>query len=150
MHIGWSFLDKHRAAVAAIEARNGMKFIIEHTPEDVQRVRERMSSASAPVYSDMPHTHDPKSGENRMLAGIDELDVLQNRYLQAVEYFEWFDPAWARLSDDDKYVLKMFFVDSGPDTVDEIAEHFCIERTSVYSKRRRAIDRLATLLYGAS
>ncbi len=88
MHIGWSFLDKHRAAIAAIEARNGMKFIIEHTPEDVQRVRERMSSASAPVYSDMPHTHDPKSGENRMLAGIDELDVLQNRYLQAVEYFE--------------------------------------------------------------
>ena len=148
MHIGWSFLDKHRAAIEAIEARNSMKYILEHTPDDIQAVRARMSSASAPVYSSTPHTHNPKAGEDRMLAGIDKINILQDRYNQAMEYFDWFDPAWEQLSDDDKYVLEMFFVDNSADTVDEIAEHFCIERSSVYSKRRRAIDRLATLLYG--
>lgn len=148
MHIGWSFLDKHRAAVEAIEARNSMKFIIEHTPSDIQSARERMSSASTPVYSRTPHTHDPKSGEDRLLAGIDEIDMLQNRYSQAVEYFNWFDPAWSNLSEDDRYVLEMFFVENAPDTVDEIAKHFNIERSSVYAKRRRAIDRRGLLLYG--
>lgn len=149
MHISWTFLDKRRAAIEAVEARNGMRFIIEHTPEEMQRVREQMSSASAPVYSDTPHIHDPKSGENRMLAGIDKLNALQERYRQAVEYFDWFGPAWEQLSEDDRYVLEEFFLGDG-DAPDEIARHFNIERSSAYVKRKRAVERLSSLLYGRS
>ena len=149
MHISWTFLDKYRAAIEAVEARNGMRFIIEHTPEEIQRVRSGMSSASAPIYSGTPHTHDPKSGENRMLAGIDKIDALEERYRQAVEYFDWFDPAWEQLSDDDKYVLEEFFL-SDDDAAAEIARHFNIERTSAYVKRKRAVERLSYLLYGRS
>ena len=148
MHISWNFLDKRRAAIEAIEARNSMKFILDHTPEDIQNVRNRMSSVSSPVYSGLPHTRNPRSKEDRILAGIDEIDLLQERYRQAVEYFEWFDPAWAQLSEDDRYVLEMFFLNDDCDAVGNISQHFNIERSSAYVKRKRALDRLSILLYG--
>lgn len=148
MHISWTFLDKHRAAVAALEARNSMLFIIEHTPDDVQNVRDNMSTYSSPVYSHTPHTHNPKSGESRLLAGIDTIDAMEERYNQAVEYFDWFAPAWNQLSEGDQYVLETFFLTSSSDPVGDVSEYFGIERSSAYSKRKRAVDRLSTLLYG--
>lgn len=148
MHISWNFLDKRRAAIEAIEARNTMDFIVKNTSDEIQRVRAGMSSVSSPVYSGLPHTCNPKSGEERMLSGIDKIDLLQERYRQACEYQDWFEPAWSQLSEDDKYVLEMFFLSDEDDIVGNISKHFNIERSSVYVKRRRALERLATLLYG--
>lgn len=150
MHISWNFLDKKRAAIEAIEARSSMQFIIEHTSEDILNVRERMSSVALPVYSGVPGAHNPKSGEDRMLSGIDEIDLLQERYRQACEYRDWFEPAWAQLSEDDRYTLEMFFLSGENDVVKSLAQHFNVERSSVYVKRKRALDRLTVLLYGKS
>ena len=148
MHISWNFLDKRKAAIEAIEARNTMDFIVKNTSDEIQRVRAGMSSVSSPVYSGLPNTCNPKSGEERMLSGIDKIDLLQERYRQACEYQDWFEPAWSQLSEDDKYVLEMFFLSDEDDIVGHISQHFNIERSSVYVKRRRALERLATLLYG--
>ena len=150
MHISWNFLDKRKAAIEAIEARPSMEFIIEHTPEDIQNVRNRMSLTTSPTYSGIPGSHNPKSGEDRMLSGIDEIDLLQERYRQACEYQDWFYPAWLQLSEDDRYVLEVFFLSDEKDAVGSVSEHFCIERSSAYVKRKRAIERLSTLLYGKS
>ena len=148
MHIGWSFLDKYRAAREALEAREDMHFIVEHTPEAVESVRNDMASASALSYSDMPHVHNPKSGEDKLLAGIDRIDFLNERYRQALEYIDWFEPAWDQLSEDDRYVLETFFVNKTSDAAGDISEHFHIERSSAYSRRKRALGKLAILLYG--
>ena len=34
---------------------------------------------------------------------------MKERYRQAVEYMEWFKPAWEQLSDDDRYCLETFY-----------------------------------------
>ena len=148
MHISWTFIDKYKATVEAVEARPGMHFVVEHTPEEMQKVRSQMTTASSPNYSGMPHVHNPKSGEDRMLAGIDKLNLMEERYNQALEYLEWFEPAWEKLSEDDRYVLEKFFIDDDPDTVEELSEYFHIERSSVYVKRKRAVSKLSALLYG--
>ena len=147
MHVGWSFLDTSQAAVRALAAYDRMQFIIDNTAADIEATRQQMSSASSPAYDGLPHEHDPKAGENRMLSGIDKLDLLEARYQNALEHMQWFQPAWERLGDDDKFVLKTFFCGDG-DAVSIVSEHFCIERTSAYSRRKRAVKRLAALLYG--
>lgn len=85
-----------------------------------------------------------------MVKGIDEIDVLRERYRQAVEYMDWFRPAWDELSVDEKYLLDTFYGqdDYGNGGVYAICEHFSIEKTSAYNKKNRALDHLATLLYG--
>ena len=149
MHVGWTFLDTADAAVKALTAYEGMKNIIENTPEEMIEVERQMTSLRSPVYSGLPHSPNPKSGESRLLSGIDRLDLLKARYQQAQEYMDWFRPAWNGLKEDDRYVLKMFFVNAKePDAVGAVAEHFGVERTSAYTKRKRAIKRLAMLLYG--
>ncbi len=150
MHISWSFLDKKKAAIEAVEAYSSMQYIIQHTDEEILEKKSKMGGVGSPNPDGMPHAQNPKAGEERLVQGIEEIDILKERYRQAVEYMAWFKPAWNQLSEDDQFVLETFF---GPDTFDAagaVARHFDIERSSAYSKRKRAVDRLTQLLYGKS
>ena len=85
-----------------------------------------------------------------MVKGIEEIDILKERYRQAAEYMAWFLPAWEELSEDERYVLETFYSDSESQTsaVYSICDRFGIERSSAYNKKNRALGRLVTLLYG--
>ncbi len=151
MHISWSFLDKQKATISAIQAYPSMDFIIRHTDEDILVVRTKMEGVGSPNLDGLPHAHNPKAAEDRMVNCIEEIDTLKERYRQAVEYMNWFKPAWDQLAEDDRYVLETFFMgDDENGAGDEIADHFQIERASAYRKRRRAVERLTSLLYGKS
>ena len=151
MNIVWQYLDKRAAAINALKDYSSMKYIIEHTDEDIATLNEEMSSPDSPVINGMPSTHDPKAGEKRLIACINEIDVLKERYRQALEYMDWFQPAWDALTEDEQYVLKEFYLDDEQKQIDavyNICDHFNIERSSAYNKKNRALQHLALLLYG--
>lgn len=151
MNIVWQYLDKRAAAISALKDYSSMKYIIEHTDEDIATLNEEMSSPVSPVLNGMPSTHDPKAGEKRLIACINEIDVLKERYRQALEYMDWFQPAWDALTEDEQYVLKEFYLDDEQKQIDavyNICERFNIERSSAYNKKNRALQHLALLLYG--
>ncbi|EGT3688653.1 hypothetical protein F1330_09925 [Clostridioides difficile] len=151
MNIVWQYLDKRAAAINALKDYSSMKYIIEHTDEDIAILNEEMSYPASSVINGMPSTHDPKSGEKRLIACINEIDVLKERYRQALEYMDWFQPAWDALTEDEQYVLKEFYLDDEQKQIDavyNICDHFNIERSSAYNKKNRALQHLALLLYG--
>ena len=151
MNIVWQYLDKRAAAINALKDYSSMKYIIEHTDEDIAPLNEEMSSPASSVINGMPSTHDPKAGEKRLIACINEIDVLKERYRQALEYMDWFQPAWDALTEDEQYVLKEFYLDDEQKQIDavyNICDHFNIERSSAYNKKNRALQHLALLLYG--
>ena len=150
MHIGWSFLDKRNATKEAVRAYNNMNFIVKHAHEEMQEVRGRMGGATSPILDGLPHNHNPQNRENSLLAGIDEIDILKERYRQALEYMDWFKPAWEQLSEDERYVLDVFYMngEESGDGIELIMQHFNIERRSAYNRKNRSLARLAVLLYG--
>ena len=150
MSIIWKYLDKRSAAVDALKDYSSMKFIIEHTDDEIKAAYEKMGGVSSPQPDGMPHAHNPRAAEDRMVKGIEEIDVLKERYRQAMEYMAWFLPAWEELSEDDRYVLETFYSDSESQTnaVYDICDQFGIERSSAYNKKNRALGKLVTLLYG--
>ena len=77
------------------------------------------------------------------------IDVLEERKRQAEEFMAWFQPAWDALGEDEKTVLTMFYLSENgkTDAIEEISERFCVERSSAYKKKDRALAHLA-LLYG--
>lgn len=85
-----------------------------------------------------------------MIKGVEEIDVLKERYRQAAEYMAWFLPALEELSEDERYVLETFYSESErqTDSIYAICDHFGIERSSAYNKKNRALEKLVTLLYG--
>lgn len=150
MSIIWQYLDKRGAAVRALKDYGSMAYIIKNTESEIGEVRDRTAGTGGICYDGMPHAHNPKAGEDRLVKGIDEIDVLKERYRQAVEYMEWFAPAWQELSEDEKYVLETFYLSDGCQTgaVYDICGRFHIERSSAYNKKNRALEHLTTLLFG--
>ena len=149
MHISWSFLDKRKGTIEAIKAYESMSFIIRNTDDEIREVRERMAGVGSPNMDGMPHAHDPQAGEKRILSGIEEIDMLKERYRQAVEYMAWFKPAWEKLTEDERFVLETFYMDAEEyGAVMTVANELKIERSSAYNKKNRALDHLTMLLYG--
>ena len=149
MHISWSFLDKRKGAIKAISAYDSMDFIVKHTDEEIAAVRVKMEGIGSPNLDGMPHAHDPQAGEKRILQGIEEIDTIKERYRQAVEYMNWFKPAWDQLTEEERYVLETFYMDAEESGAAlTISEELNIERSSAYNKKNRALDHLTMLLYG--
>ncbi len=94
MNIMWKYLDKRAAAISAIKDFGSMRFIINSTDDEIKKEFEKMTTVASPNFDGMPHAYNPKAGEERMLDGIDQIDILKERYRQAVEYMNWFRPAW--------------------------------------------------------
>ena len=110
-----------------------MKFIIDHTDEEIKNTYEKMGGVNSPQLDGMPNSHNSQAAEDRIIKGVEEIDVLKERYRQALEYMDWFVPAWQELSEEERYVLEFFY---GEDSyysggaAYEIAEHFNIQLSS--------------------
>ena len=151
MNVVWKYLDKRAGAVAALKDFGSMKFIIENTDDEIKAAYDNMSSVSGVRYDGMPHVRNLHAAEDRIINAIDEIDVLKERYRQAVEYMDWFKPAWEQLSEEERYCLEAFYGDGnayGSSAAASIAEYFSIEQSSAYKRKNRALDHLTVLLFG--
>ena len=128
-----------------------MEYIIANHADDEEAIREDMTAVSAPALGGQPSGYNPHAGEARLAAQLDEIDVLKERYRQALEYMAWFRPAWEQLSEDERFILREFFMRmdiNKTDAILNIGERLHIERAWVYKKKDAALTRLALLLYG--
>lgn len=148
MGIIWQYLDKRGATANALRDYGRMEFIICHTDDEVKAVHEKMGGISSPQFDGMPHTHNPHAAEDRMAEGMDEISVLQERYREALEFMAWFEPAWAELTEDERYVLECFYMGADGPAVSAVCERFQIERNSAYRRKNRALSKLSVMLYG--
>lgn len=91
-----------------------------------------------------------KAVEERLASCLDEIDVLKERYRRALEYMEWFQPAWDALSEEEQLVLTEFFVNdvSKTEAIANIGDKLFLERAQVYRRKDKALNHLALLLYG--
>ena len=153
MSIMWKYLDKRSATIAAIKDYDAMQFIITSTDDEIKRSYEKMTGVGSPTWDGMPSSHNPHVGEDRILSGIEEIDILKERYRQAVEYMDWFKPAWEQLTEDERYCLETFYGDGntyGSNAAYYIAEYLNVEQPTAYKRKNRALDRLTVLLFGKS
>ena len=150
MSIQWKYLNRRSATIAAIKDYDSMQFILSNTERQIEKANSRLSVGGMKLDA-MPSVHDPKSGEKQILAAVDEINILEQRYKEAQDYMAWFQPAWGQLLEEEQYILKTFYSESnlyGSNAVYTIADKYCIETTAVYKRKNRALDRLTVLLYG--
>ena len=151
MTIAWIYLDKRTAAIDALKDYASMEYIIQTCPDDLTDVRDRMTAVSSSAPTGMPRQKNPHSGEARLAASIDEIDVLKERYRRALEYMEWFSPAWDALTEDERFILNECFLRediSKTEAILNVGDRLHIERAQVYRRKDKSLDRLALLLYG--
>lgn len=152
MHVMTKYIDTYKAAIAALEDYGAMQQIIDTTDQHIKDTYNTLTTVSSQRLDGMPHAPNPRGGEDRIAAALDQVDAYRARYAQAREYMDWFLPAWGVLSEDDRWVLDTFFLASDnvsqEDRVTAIAQRFCVERSSAHQRKSRAVNRLASALFG--
>ena len=151
MTIAWIYLDKKSAAVDALKDFASMDYIVKNHHDDLEEARAKMTALPSALPDGLPRAHDPHAGEARLAASLDEIDVLKERYRRALEYMEWFCPAWDALTDDEQFILTEFFLRediSKTEAIGNVSDRLHIERSWVYKKKDAALTRLSLLLYG--
>ncbi len=123
--IGWFYLDKTRAALAALRDYSAMKNILATTPQAVKEAYEA----------------DP--------GGADKA-TLKQRYQQAREFMDWFEPAWRYLSATERQVLREFYLRDSlrSGATARLQVNLGYSERYVDKIRGRALDKLAKQLYG--
>lgn len=148
--IAWKYLNKPSATVAAMQDYGTMREIINITPQETKELYDRMISVGGRQLTGLPTSWNPQAGEDRLVKSLDTLDVIQERYRQAVEYMSWFEPAWATLSDTEQMVLREFYMNgslrSGANV--RLQQSLNYSHAQVDRVRSKALARLSHLLFG--
>ena len=151
MKIAWIYLDIKSAAFGALRDYAGMEHIIQSHQDNARELRAHLTSVSMPRLTGMRGKPNHRAAENKMAATLDLIDLVEERYRQALEYMAWFRPAWAELSDEEQLILSAFcqWDDvSKAMIVQRLGDLLGLEKSAVYARKDKAASHLAFLLYG--
>lgn len=148
--IAWKYLNKPSATVAALQDYSTMRDIINITPQETKELYDRMVSVGSRRMTGLPASWNPQAGEERLVKSLDTLDVIQERYRQAVEYMGWFEPAWATLTDTEQIVLREFYMNGSRKSgaTARLQDMLNFSERQVERLRSRALSRLTHMLFG--
>ena len=148
--IALTYINKSSATVAAMKDYENMKLIISATSKDVKDAYEDMFSTRSSQIDGLPKTHNPQAGENKIVGSLEKINIMQERYRQAVEYMAWFEAAWLSLTSEEQVILKEFYMQisqrSGATT--RLCNLLCYSEAHVERLRNKTLSRLTKLLYG--
>lgn len=150
MMIASKYINKNAAAVAAIKDYNNMRFIINNTPQEIKDVYEKMASPRSPKLSGLPTARNLQAGADKLAEQIDKLDILQERYRQAIEYMVWFEPAWSNLTDTEQRILMEFYMNGNQKSgaTYRLMEEYNYSERTVERLRSNSLNHLRSLLFG--
>jgi len=98
MTIAWIYLDKKAAVIDALKDYSSMAYILQNHSDDLEETAGKLTAMRSSAPTGIPRVKDPRASETRLAATLDEIDVLKERYRRALEYMEWFKPAWDAMS----------------------------------------------------
>jgi DNA-directed RNA polymerase specialized sigma subunit len=118
----------------------------------MEAAHTRLHSVRSPVLSFAPGSgHVFASDQARIVETLDAISVMDERYNSAVDYMNWFVPAWNALSEAERVILSEFYQSENVSRNVLISNLSCelfIERSQIYRLRDKALERLSVLLYG--
>lgn len=85
-----------------------------------------------------------------LLSAIVYRDELKLRLKEARKTVDTIERSLKSLADDEYLILDMLFIHPRKNGVDHICESLCIERTAVYERRNKALEKFTMTLYGCS
>ena len=128
-----------------------MEHTIKTHRDNARELCAHLTSVSMPQLTGLCGKSNHRATENKIATTLDLIDLVEEKYEQALEYMAWFCPAWTKLSDEEQLILSAFcqWDDVGKATiVQRLSDLLRIERTAVYARRDKAASHLAFLLYG--
>lgn len=136
--------------VATDELRNyeAMRASLESLPNLIERQETAITRIRT---SDPGKVVGPGGGSNdSLLSAIVYRDELKLRLQEAKKTVAAIERSLKSLTDDDALVLDMLFIHPRKNAIDAVCEALCIEKTTAYERRNKALERFICALYGCT
>jgi hypothetical protein len=135
--------------IAAIGKLGQMRAIVEHTPEKLKMLDDKMTVPVTARLTGVPSAHNPHAFEDRIITYIDRMNAMRDKCAEAQMFLMWFESSWAVLCEEEQEVLFEFYGHrnqrSGA-TWRLCKKYYVSERTVEY-RRAAALKKLAGLLF---
>jgi hypothetical protein len=146
----WDYVSKKHIAIKAIKDYKNMLKIVEITPGGIKEKRESITSPGSPNFEALSGARNPKSLENKIVNFLSSVDVISARYNRALEFLEWFEPAWNSLEDLERYVLMEFYCGEagGGNTAIRLSLELNYSERQIYRLKTEVLDKFSMILLG--
>jgi uncharacterized protein YfaS (alpha-2-macroglobulin family) len=135
--------------VTAIHKYGIMLETATNTPTEIKFIYDKLTSPRASVLDDMPRVHNPQAGEERLVASIDLINAMQERFQKAQVFIAWFEPMWKALSEDEREILETYkYGYRNNREMQSFAAEHNQSVSQAYRDRLKAVEHLHSLLYG--
>lgn len=140
------YIDRTRATIAILRDYRDQIWKLENEPK---RIREIEEGVTSPRGMSAAAVHGGGSRfEEHLCAVIDQKDLLREGHRQAEEYEAEFLPCWERLTNTERDLLTLRFVDYREGNgINAIMEKHNVSKSEAYNRSNAALDRLTKLLF---
>lgn len=136
-------LDK--AAVNVLKDWLTMEERMDDAPEEIWLANERMTSIRG-FNSATPVQGGGNKREEMLVNNIDMKDLAERGLQEAQNYFDCVMPAWASLTDDERYLLRERFVEEG-NGLQRIMKRRNVEKSTAYNLCNNALRKFRKKLF---
>lgn len=149
MSVAVKYLDPHRATIMMLRDYYDQQWKAEYGKEQIRQIQASMESIPA-VVGKMPVSGGGGNhAEDALVSGIDRKTVAEYGYHQAVEYMNLMDACLKRLTDQERRLLEIRYIDyyEEGNGIHRIMEEFHISQAEAYKRSNQALLRLKNLLF---
>ena len=86
--------------------------------------------------------------EDMLVNNITKREELKNNYRIAKREVELTEKGLAALSEEDRKILELFYINRPTDYIERLCEELCVERSRVYTLKDRALHNFTVVVYG--
>lgn len=135
-------------AIDELRRLESVKNSLEILPELI----ERQEIAIKRIRTSDPGKVVGTGGSNRdeLISAIVYRDELKLRLKENRKTVDAIEKSLSTLANDEYLILDMLFIHPRKNGVDMICGELCIERSAVYERRNKALEKFTTTLYGCS
>ena len=149
MSVAIKYLDPHRATIMMLRDYYDQQWKAEYGKDKIRQIQSSMESIPAVIGKTPVSGGGGNHAEEALISGIDRKAVAEYGYNQAREYMELMSACLARLTDQERRLLELRYIDyyEEGNGIKRIMEEFHIGQAEAYRRSNRALVRLKTLLF---
>ena len=144
-------MDWIAEATEKLQGYESQRQDLETIPRDLERLEMSFTGIRSARLDGMPRAGSCTSTrEDAMLDNITCRDKLKRRLKEAELWVSIVEGGLSVLDDEDRLVLELLFIHKIKGNIDRLCEQLCVEKSTVYVRRDKALRRFTIALYGGT
>jgi len=141
-------MDWKREAIDKLRQYEAKRTALMDIPGDIAQLESSVKRIRSAVTDGTPVRGGGSGREDMLLNNIVKREELKVAYKAANEWVDRVNKGLAILDAEEKLILDRFYIAPAKGNVERLCEELCIEQSSVYRRRDKALHRFTLALYG--